>query len=141
SAVTCPTACTSDGGAWVAPMAWVPIKAESLVVSSSATLMAPEADGDRWLVIHARVKNPWPRAVMASAPSTQTFSFVLSQAGSAAQVQDFMSTADSSAYFFAPTETKEFLFELRVGDDFTRYSVPPGDYTFAVGFGSNSSAW
>lgn len=139
--VTCPVACSNDGGQWTAPAAWVAMPADSLVVSATATLMAPEVDGDRWLVIRARVKNPLPRAIVATMPGSQTFSFVLSHVASASQVQDALSATDSSAYYFAPTETKEFLFELQVGDVFTRYSVPPGDYQYAVGFGPKSSGW
>jgi len=141
NAVTCPGACATDGGQWTAPSPWVPMEADSLVVSAVATLMDPEVDGDRWLVIRVRAKNPLTRAIVVDMPGTQTFSFTLASAASGALVQDAMTSTDTSAVYFAPTETKEFVFELQVGDTFTRYSVPPGDYQYSVGFGPRSSSW
>jgi len=50
-------------------------------------------------------------------------------------VRDALYAPDSSTFFFRANETKEFTFELVVRRDFSRYSLPPGDYHFLGAFG------
>jgi len=139
--VDCNATCAKDAGKWTAPTPWVPVASDSLQVTTVAQLQAPEADGERYLSIRVKAKNRMNQAIYIK-QTLLTFGYTLAHtlADGGAGVHDQVLAGDSSAAWFAPLQTKEFLFELRVTSAFTRFTVPPGNYVFWGSFESRSSA-
>jgi hypothetical protein len=132
--VDCNVACAFDGGSWTAPSTWEAVSADTLVVSTEATLLPVESDGDRYLAIRVKARNPLNKAVIAKRPTYTAFQYSLAQANGGKGVNDEVMGADSSTLYFAPKQTKEFLFELRVSGSLSRYTVSPGEYVYQGGF-------
>lgn len=128
--VNCGTLCAKDAGVWVPPTSFVVEAADSVSVSVGTELMPPDADGDRWLSLLVSVKNPRPRAVFIESPvvSPTPPAFGFDLRGPTGGITLTEAASDSSRFYFAPSETKQFLFEFVASDTLTQYSLAPGLY-------------
>ena len=143
SIVHCQGACVKDAGPWHAPMNYVVLPPDSLVVTSRAELLPPEADGQRWLELYVSVRNPRERAVVVAAPgdplTPPTFGYDLRGPSGGTSGGDV--ATDSSALFIQPFETKQRLFEFQVASDLTEDHVSPGNYLVRGGYALLWSAY
>jgi hypothetical protein len=136
--VDCEEACAKDGGAWTAPAPFVTLPADSMIVTADAELLPREIDGQRWLALRVRAQNPTPRAILVI-PFGTRFTWGYALAAPAGGFISSLPVADSSTLFFGASETKEWLFEFRVFNELTEYTIPPGDYFVRGGFGQHFS--
>lgn len=136
--VDCRDQCAREAGAWSSPAPFVPLPAESLIVTARAELLPPESDGQRWLTLRVVAQNPKPRAVLV-VPYGTRFSWGRSVNGAAGGFWSSLPVADSSNLFFNASAAREFLFEFRVAAVFTKFTLPPGDYFLRGAFGQHWS--
>jgi hypothetical protein len=129
SAVECQEDCVRDAGPWRDPGPYTLLSPDSLIVSQQITMLPREADGSHWLAVQVSAQNPMSQAVLVAAPRDwvipRSFAFDIrpkAQAGlSIEQPAD-----DSSRIYFAPRETKRWLYEFRVTSFLDGSHVPSG---------------
>ena len=129
--VDCNAACSVDAGRWVPPTSSAPLPPDSLILKVEPELMAREADGQRWLALRVKATNPRQEEVLVT-PLAETFGYAISG------VSSFGATLplyDSSELYFAPGETKQWLFEFRVGTGTSGFTIPPGTYSVRGSYG------
>ena len=137
--VYCFDKCARDGGPWTASSSYQLIAPDSLDVGVAVDLTSAP-DGDRWLNEWVTVRNPRARAIVVVAPgpprTPNTFEYQLW--GPFGGIQGGLLAGDSSVLFFAPFESKRWLFEYRVGSTLSQYTVPimipPGTYGARVAY-------
>ena len=144
SLVLCKGICVQEAGPWQPPQNdYVVLPPDSLDIGSRAELLPPESDGQRWLALTVTVQNPRERAVLVAAPgdavTPDTFSYDLR--GPSGGISGSQGAADSSALFFQPFETKQWLFEFRVASDLSEYHITSGDYLVRGGYARQWSAY
>ena len=137
SVVPCQGICVNDAGAWQRPPGdYVVLLPDSLDVKSSARLLPPEPDGQRWLSLEVTVTNPRARATVVAAPDDSltppTFGYDLR--GPAGGISGGEVATDSSTLFFRPFETKNWLFEFRVAAGPGDRDLTPGEYLVRGGY-------
>ena len=128
--VDCAKLCAKDAGPWSPPMAFAHVPAESVRVTADPELLPPEPDGERWLSLRVSVRNRSSRAVLVQPPVQWPYppAFGFDVRGPKGGMVWTEVGSDSSRFFFAPSETKQFLYEFLVGDPLTEFTVPPGAY-------------
>lgn len=133
SLVSCLDVCADQARkGWRPPSQYVGLPPESLAVSSTAELMPRESDGQRWVSLWVTARNPLAQSVRVSmrgnTRALPTFGYDLQ--GPAGGIGADLVVLDSSTSFFAPRETKRWLFEFRVADSLsaTLFVVPAGQY-------------
>jgi hypothetical protein len=139
SIVTCLPNCVQDAGSWTAPSQYERLNPDSMDVSANVEITPTDVDGERWLLAWIRVHNRRDRAVLITAPgdprTPNTFAYqIWGQFGAIQKgIQRGIVAFDSSTLFFAPSETKQWLFEFRRGPMLSQYTtpvlLPPGAYT------------
>lgn len=140
SLVHCEQNCAADAGPWSAPQPYGQLAADSLTVTATAELLPLESDGQRWVALRVAASNPRASAVMVVPAGLHVTWSSHAIASSIGGFDDLLPLADSSQAFFLPRQTKEWLWEFRVAPGLTLYTLPPGDYVMAGGFGQHWSA-
>jgi hypothetical protein len=129
SMVECHEACVRDAGRWLAPGRYTLLSPDSFVVSQQITLLPHEADGARWLTVEVSAQNPTSRAVLVATPQDwgipRGFAFDVRPKGQAGLSIE-QPAHDSSRIYFAPKETKRWLYEFRVTSFLDGSHVPSG---------------
>jgi hypothetical protein len=144
SLVSCQEFCVRDAGLLHPPEGdYVILPPESLAVASHAELLAPELDGERWVTLEVTVRNLGQHALVVAFPGEllrpRTFSFDLR--GPLGGISGDLVATDSSAVFFEPFETKQWLFEFQVASEMNEYQITPGNYLVRGGYAGHSAAY
>jgi hypothetical protein len=139
--VECNGACAENAGAWHPATPYVTVPTDSMEVATELRVEPPERDGDHWVTLRSVVRNPTGRAVFVVPPSfgLERSGFAYDVRGPKGSISTIHSSADSSRFFFAPRETKEFVFEFLGADtdsaEFRSFLLPPGEYRMRAGYG------
>lgn len=145
SIVACPSKCVEDAGNWTAPSEYTLLDPDSLRVTTELEFTPPDADNERWLTEWVSVHNAGARARLVTAPGDvrRPHTFAYQVWGSFGAIQGGIVAFDSSALFFAPFETKRWLFEFRLAPRLSQYTtpvlLPPGAYKIRGSYGRNWS--
>ena len=107
--------------------------------------MPEESDGQRWLSLWVNARNPHNEWVLVPGPrdsrTPPTFAYDLQ--GPSGGIGGGLVALDSSTLFFAPQESKRWLFEFRVGDSLSAelFVVPAGKYLIRGGYARRWTAY
>jgi hypothetical protein len=101
-------------------------------------LDSTEIDGQRWLTLRVRATNPRGQSVIISPGDLGGFGFIVF--GPTGGISTSLPVADSSTLYFGPSQTKEWLFDFRVADKVSLYTVSPGNYLVRGLFAQRASA-
>ena len=131
-----------DTDQWRAPAPYLLVAPDSLRVTSEVVLLPRESDGERWLAVTVRARNPYARAVLVNVLSGRGSlpTFLIDVRGPLGGRQRNVAATDSSALFFAAHETKSWLFEFLVADSLGEFTVPPGRHRVTGGYAWHRSA-
>jgi hypothetical protein len=146
SIVTCLTECVQDAGPWTTPSKYELLDPDSVDVSAYVEVTATDVDGEGWLLEWVSVHNRSDRAVLVTAPGDPRTpnAFAYQIWGQFGAIQGGIVAFDSSTLFFAPSETKQWLFEFRRGPTLSQYTtpvlLPPGTYTVRGAYADHWSA-
>jgi hypothetical protein len=134
--VSCQGACITDAGPWRPPTSdYALLPSDSLEVTSVATLLSPESDGQSWVALEIFVHNPRGAVLVASTVKSETpDTFAADVRGPEGGVGVVDVARDSSTLFFLPNETKRRLFEFRVASDLTPNHIPTGTHLIRGGY-------
>lgn len=132
--VNCEGQCVEEAGKWVAPSTFVELAADSMIVSATPSLLPIDDDGDRWLTFRVDVQNPRGYPVLVVPLGSYTFGVDLRREDGGGFLYALPAT-DSSKLYFAAGETKSWLFEFRLDNQITDFTVTPGNYFLRGSFG------
>ena len=138
SLVTCTDVCAAEARRWTLPSQYVRMPPESVAVASAIELMPRESDGQRWISLWISAGNPRNQAVLvaiaarSSMPPTFSYDVQAPHGGFGSNIW----APDSSAFFFAPYETKRWLVEFLVDDSLSlnSWTVTTGLYLIRGGY-------
>jgi hypothetical protein len=134
--VSCYEGCADDARPWTAPAAFSILTSEVLSLEASPQLEPKERDGDQWFTLKVDAHNATGGSILVNASPWIGFGYTAQLMGKGGRSSSFP-IADSSMLYFAPNETKHWLFEWRIADAFTKYTLERGDYQFVGGFGGH----
>lgn len=119
------------------------VASSALEVTSSAELLTPEADGQRWVALRVAARNRLESAVLVSdtGVASPPPGFLYTLQGPTYGYIGGYPAAHLSQLFFRPGETKQWLFEFRVAGQPARYRLSPGWYILKGGFGRTWAAF
>jgi hypothetical protein len=132
--VICQNSCIDDAGLWKLPREYLHLPPDSLDVDIRTELTPRGPDAERWLLLWITARNPRNQPVLVAAPGDRrmpsTFGWLVW--GPFGGIGGGAVAVDSSTLFFRPFETKEWLFDYRVGAKLWRANfgtatiIPPG---------------
>ncbi|HUR00202.1 MAG TPA: hypothetical protein VM166_12155 [Gemmatimonadaceae bacterium] len=144
SLVNCQGSCVTDAGRWHAPSPdYTVVSPESLDVGSRVELRPRESDGQRWVTLEISVRNSRGKSVFAASPPgddpvlMDTFGFDVR--GPTGGVAGGEVAGDSSVRYFAPFETKRWLFEFLVASDLSSTHITTGNNLLRGEYGRHRS--
>ena len=131
--VNCSADCVQDAGTWEAPSPYTVVPRESIEVSVIPQIHPTEADGQRWVSLTVRARNPGG-AALVDVGALQGFGYAVSGPDGAG-ISVNVPVSDSSTLFFLPNSYKEWVFDFLVSDRVSLYTLPSGRNMARGGFG------
>ena len=137
--VLCSESCAENSERWTAPTPFSVVPAQTLSVEAFPRIEPTEPDGDQWFTLRVVAHNTSQAPVLVDVMPWTSFGYTVQLIGKGGRSSS-VSVGDSSMLYFAPNETKNWLFEWRIDSVFSKYTLQRGDSQFAGAFGQHQTA-